>query len=108
MRLAYEERRNYMVQRMNQIPGVSCIQPEGAFYVMMNIEQLIGKTLHGRIIQNSDDFADVFLKEGLVAVVPGTGFGSPNFVRWVYATSMDCIKKGLDRLEQFLASASLS
>ena len=103
MRKAFEARRDYMVKRMNEIPHVSCITPEGAFYVMMNIEALIGKTLYGRKINSADDFADVFLKEGLVAVVPGAGFGAPNFVRWAYATSMENIKKGLDRLETFLA-----
>ena len=103
MRQAFEERRNYIVERMNQIPGVSCIMPEGAFYVMMNLEQLIGKTIHGVEITNDDVFADAFLKYGLVAVVPGSGFGAPSFVRWSYATSMDNIKEGLARLEKFLA-----
>ena len=99
MRKAFEERRNYMVERMNQIEGVSCIKPEGAFYVMMNIEKLIGKELHGTVIKDSDDFGNLFLKYGKVAVVPGTGFAAPNFVRWSYATSMENIKEGLDRLE---------
>ena len=103
MKKAFEERRNYIVERMNQIPGVSCIMPEGAFYVMMNLEQLIGKTIHGVEITNDDVFADAFLKYGLVAVVPGSGFGAPNFVRWSYATSMDNITEGLARLEKFLA-----
>ena len=53
-------------------------------------------------ITNDDVFADAFLKKGLVAVVPGSGFGAPNFVRWSYATSMENIKEGLDRLEKFL------
>ena len=103
MRKSFEERRNYIVERMNSIPGVSCIKPEGAFYVMMNLEQLIGKTIHGVEITNDDVFADAFLKYGLVAVVPGSGFGAPNFVRWSYATSLDNIKEGLNRLEKFLA-----
>ena len=102
MRKAFEERRDYIVARMNAIPGVSCIKPEGAFYVMMNLEQLIGRTIHGVEIVNDDVFADAFLKYGLVAVVPGSGFGAPNFVRWSYATSLDNIKEGLDRLEKFL------
>lgn len=102
MRRAFEERRNYIVERMNQINGVSCIKPEGAFYVMMNIEKLIGKTIQGELIQTSDNFSTAFLKHGLVATVPGSGFGAPNFVRWSYATSLDNIKKGLDRLEAFL------
>lgn len=102
MRQAFEERRNYLVERMNQIDGVSCIKPEGAFYVMMNIEKLLGKTIHGEVIHSSDDFSTAFLKHALVATVPCSGFGAPNFVRWSYATSMDNIKKGLDRLEAFL------
>lgn len=102
MRLAFERRRNYMVERMNKIEGVSCIKPHGAFYVMMNIEKLIGKKLHGQIIHNADDFGTLFLKYGKVAVVPGTSFGAPNFVRWSYATSIENIREGLSRLERFL------
>lgn len=102
MRTAFEERRNYIVERMNAIPGVSCIKPEGAFYVMMNLDKIVGRTIHGRVIRDGDDFADLFLKEGLVAVVPCSGFGAPNYVRWSYATSMQNIKEGLDRLEKFL------
>lgn len=103
MRDEFEARRNYIVERMNQIEGVSCLNPEGAFYVMMNIEKLIGRTFGEITIKDSDDFAKAFLEQGLVAVVPCSGFGAPNFVRWSYATSMDNIKAGLDRLEKFLA-----
>ena len=102
MRLAFERRRNYMVEHMNKIPNISCIKPHGAFYVMMNIEKLIGKELHGEVIRNADDFGNLFLKYGKVAVVPGTSFNAPNFVRWSYATSIENIKEGLSRLERFL------
>lgn len=102
MRKVFEVRRNYIVKRMNEIPDVSCIMPDGAFYVMMNISELIGKTLGGRLIQNDDDFAVAFLEKGLVAVVPCSGFGAPNFVRWTYAASMENIREGLNRLEKFL------
>ena len=103
MREAFEERRNYMVERMNQIEGVSCIKPEGAFYVMMNISKIFGKELFGHVIKDADDFGNMFLKYGKVAVVPGTSFGAPDFIRWSYATSMENIKAGLDRLECFLS-----
>ena len=103
MRRAFEERRNYIVERMSSIEGVSCLKPQGAFYVMMNLKQLIGKELHGVMINDADDFADLFLKEGLVATVPCTGFGAPEYCRWSYATAMENIKEGLDRLEKFLA-----
>lgn len=102
MRQEFEKRRNYMVKRMNEIPGVSCRMPEGAFYVMMNISQLLGKTIGGASINSADDFAMAFLDQGLVAVVPSTGFGIDNFVRWSYATSMENIEEGLNRLEKFL------
>lgn len=102
MRLAFLERRDYIVKRINSIPGVSCIVPNGAFYVMMNIEQLIGKTLGGKLIENDDDFAVALLEKSLVAVVPCSGFGMKNFVRWSYAASMENIEKGLDRLEKFV------
>ena len=102
MRQEFEKRRNYIVKRMNEIPGVSCRMPEGAFYVMMNISQLLGKTIGGATINSADDFAMAFLDQGLVAVVPSTGFGIDNFVRWSYATSMENIEEGLNRLEKFL------
>lgn len=102
MREAFEARRNYMVERMNAIEGVSCIKPEGAFYVMMNIEKLLGRTIDGVTIRSGNDFATTFLKGGLVAVVPGEGFEAPGFVRWSYAASMENIQEGLDRLERFL------
>lgn len=102
MRAAFEERRNSMVARINAIPGVHCLKPEGAFYIMMNLTDILGQTLHGRTIHTADDFADVFLKEGLVATVPGTGFGAPGFVRWSYTCSLETIQKGMDRLERFL------
>lgn len=104
MRKAFEQRRNYIVERMNRMDGASCIRPEGAFYVMMNMEQLIGKTIHGELIHTSDQFCAAFLRHGLVATVPGSGFGAPNFVRWSYSASMENIKKGMDRLEAFLKS----
>ena len=103
MRKVFEQRRNYFVKRLNSIPGVSCIMPEGAFYIMMNIEKLIGRTIGGVEITDDDVFAKAFLKQGLVAVVPCSGFGIKNFVRWTYATSMENIEEGLNRLEKFLA-----
>ncbi|MEG1857341.1 MAG: pyridoxal phosphate-dependent aminotransferase [Pseudoflavonifractor sp.] len=102
MRQAFEARRDYIVERMNAIPGVSCLRPEGAFYVMMDLKELFGRTLHGTKIITAEDFAETFLKVGLVATVPGTGFGAPGFVRWSYACSLENIREGMDRLERFL------
>ncbi len=100
---AFDERRKYMADRINSIDGVSCLTPKGAFYVMMNISALKGKKIAGRVIETADDFAGVFLDEELVAVVPGNGFDAPDYVRWSYATSLDNIKEGIDRLERLLA-----
>ena len=103
MKKAFEERRNHMVERMNKIDGVSCIMPDGAFYIMMNISKLIGKKINGVEITGSDVFAEQFLEIEKVAVVPGKSFGTDIHVRWSYATSMENINKGLDRLETFIS-----
>lgn len=102
MRKAFEARRDYIVQRVGEIEGVSCIKPEGAFYLMMNIEKIIGRSIGGVRINNDNDFATEFLKQGMVALVPGEGFSAPGFVRWSYASSLANIEEGMDRLEQFL------
>lgn len=105
MRQQLEKRRNHLVERMNKIQGVSCIKPQGAFYVMMDMSNFVGKTMYGKVIENDADFAALFLEKALVATVPCTAFAAPNFLRWSYATSMENIDKGLDRLEKFIAEA---
>jgi len=102
MKAEFKKRRDYMYERINSIEGVSCIMPKGAFYIMMNIDDIIGRTLFGKKINGSDDFAELFLEKALVAIVPCSGFGADNYLRWSYATSMDSIKIGLDRLEKFI------
>ena len=102
MKAEFKKRRDYMHKRINEIDGVSCILPQGAFYVMMNIDKIIGRTIYGKMINGSDDFAELFLEKALVAIVPCSGFGVDNYLRWSYATSMESIEKGLDRLEKFL------
>ncbi|MBR5219088.1 MAG: pyridoxal phosphate-dependent aminotransferase [Clostridia bacterium] len=104
MKAEYKSRRDYMVERINSMEGVSCRKPNGAFYVMMNIKALIGKEIAGCKINSASDFAEALLEKAKVAVVPGEGFMADGFVRWSYATSLDNIKKGLDRLEAFLRS----
>jgi len=104
MRAEFEKRRNYIVGRINAIEGMSCRKPEGAFYVMLNIEKQIGRKLGGKLINNSDDFSLAFLESGRVAAVSCSGFGCDNFIRLTYATSMDAIKEGMDRLELFVGA----
>jgi aspartate aminotransferase len=99
---AFIERRNYMVKKINAIPGLSCVMPNGAFYVLMNISKLIGSEVAGRKINSSDDFADVLLEKAQVALVPGSGFGIDTHVRLSYATSLENITEGLNRIEALL------
>ena len=91
-----------MVERINSMDGISARMPHGAFYVMMNIKPLLGKTICGCKIESASDFAEALLSRAKVALVPGEGFMAPGYLRWSYATSMENIKKGLDRLEKFL------
>lgn len=107
MRKVFEQRRNHIVSRVNEINGVSCIMPEGAFYVMMNIEKLIGKTIEGTVINNDDDFAMALLEKCGVALVPLSGFGAPNYVRLTYAASMNDIDEGLNRIAKFLKDVEI-
>lgn len=103
MQLAYTRRRKYFLERISKLDSVSCLEPDGAFYIFMNITKLLGRTIQGVQINSSNDFAKALLEKGLVAVVPGEAFGAPGYVRWSYATSMDNIREGLDRLEKFLS-----
>jgi aspartate aminotransferase len=102
MRVEFEKRRDYIYERINAMDGLSCRKPDGAFYIMLNIEKQIGRTLGGKQIRSSDDFSLALLEIGKVAAVSCTGFGCDNFVRLTYAASMESIKKGIDRLERFV------
>ena len=102
MRSAFEERRRYMLERFDNLPQVSYITPDGAFYLFVNVAATFKKKFNGCLVQTSEQLADLLLEEALVAVTPGTGFGAPEYIRLSYAVSMDKIKTGLDRIESFL------
>ena len=95
----FAKRRDFMYERINSIEHLSCEKPKGAFYIMINIKDVLGKNLNGKAINSSMDFANYLLDEALVAVVPGIGFGVDEFIRVSYATDMDTIKEGLDRID---------
>ncbi len=101
MRKAFDERRQYMVKTINEIQNVSCVEPEGAFYVMVNIAHFLGKTISGVDIKNSIDLASLLLDEANIAVIPGIAFGADDYLRLSYATSMSNIEEGLKRLKKF-------
>ncbi|MBR6765461.1 MAG: pyridoxal phosphate-dependent aminotransferase [Clostridia bacterium] len=101
----FDSRRKYMVQAVNEINGLSAQTPKGAFYVMVSIKDIIGKSYNGRKISGSMDFAEILLDETMTAVVPGGPFGLDHYIRLSYATSMETIKKGLDRIKKFAEGA---
>ena len=100
----FDKRRIYMYEKINSIDGISCLLPQGAFYIMVNISKLFGKTSNGIVINNSDDFSKALLEKEKVVVIPGSAFGNTNYVRLSYAMGMDSIVKGLDRIENFVKS----
>ncbi len=100
MAQAFVRRRDVLVDGLNAIPGVRCRKPQGAFYVFPSIQGVLGKSFQGRKLATDMDFAAYLLDEALVAVVPGTPFGAPGYMRLSYATSMETIEKGLKRIKE--------
>lgn len=98
----FSNRRDYMIDKVNSIENLSCVKPEGAFYAMVNISKAIEKEYDGVYVKDSMDFAKVLLEKANVAVVPGIGFGVDKYIRLSYATSMENIKEGLKRIENFV------
>lgn len=94
----FEKRRNAMVKGLNSIDGISCIKPQGAFYVFANVSRSLGKRFKGKTIKGSVDMANYLLDEAGIAVVPGEPFGDDSFLRLSYATSMDNVVHGVRRI----------
>ena len=99
----FEARRNAMVEKINSIPGLSCMKPQGAFYIMLNITGVMGKTYNGRVIDSSQTFAELLLADKHVAVVPGNAFEAEGFCRLSYAVAMESCMEGLRRIEEFVS-----
>jgi aspartate aminotransferase len=104
MRREFEERMKYMVEKLNKIKGVSCLKSSGAFYAFPNVSKILEKGVkyNGKRIINSFDLADFILKEAEVALIPGSAFEAEGYLRLSYATSMEDVKEGLDRIENIL------
>ena len=98
----FERRRNYLVHRLESIPGISCHKPEGAFYTFPNVSSFYGKEFNGTYIRNSSGLAYYLLREAGVALVPGVAFGADDFIRISYSTSMENIERGMDRIAEAL------
>ncbi|MDU4884630.1 pyridoxal phosphate-dependent aminotransferase [uncultured Clostridium sp.] len=98
----FERRRNYMAKTLEEMNNLSIIKPQGAFYIMINIDECLGKEINGEKINDSMDFSAKLLENEKVAVIPGKAFGLDNYVRVSYATSMELIEKGLERINKFV------
>lgn len=98
----FEKRRNYMANTLEEMNNLSIIKPQGAFYIMINIDKCLGKEINGEKINDSMDFSAKLLEDEKVAVIPGKAFGLDNYVRVSYATSMELIEKGLERINKFV------
>ncbi|MEK4126512.1 pyridoxal phosphate-dependent aminotransferase [Anoxybacillus sp. FSL W8-0382] len=98
MRQAFEQRLNIIYERLIQIPGFSCVKPQGAFYLFPNAKEAATMTGYEHV----DAFVEALLEEAKVALVPGSGFGAPNNVRLSYATSLDSLHEALNRIETFI------
>jgi aspartate aminotransferase len=100
----FDRRRKAVTALLNDIPGITCRLPEGAFYVFPNVSGLFGKRFGEKALRSGDDVADYLLTDAKVAVVPGGGFGAPDYIRLSYATSMEAIQKGLARIADAVAA----
>jgi len=98
----FKRRRDYIVQELNSIKGVSCLVPGGAFYVFPNVSGLFGKGIGGHKIGDSVELANYLLEKGRIAVVPGVAFGADDYIRISFATSMENVKEGMRRLKESL------
>ncbi|MDW7774273.1 MAG: pyridoxal phosphate-dependent aminotransferase [Desulfobulbaceae bacterium] len=103
MKQAFLPRRDFFVRDLESIEGITCVNPRGAFYVFPNFSAYYGRSINGTTINDSVAMADYFLDEAKVASVPGAAFGADNFIRFSFATSMDVIQRGMERIKKALA-----
>ncbi len=106
MRRAFDRRRQTIHRLLNEIPGVSCFDPEGAFYVFPNLEGLLGRSFRGRLASNTLELAEIVLEEALVAFVPGEAFGAPGYGRFAYALSDEDLERGVARIADLAAEGA--
>jgi len=102
MRKEFEFRRDLVIRRLNELPGIKCALPEGAFYAFFDVSSYFGKTLGGRAITDSTTFCAAALEVGHVNLVQGSAFGMEGYARLSFATSRERINQGIDRLGAFL------
>ena len=102
MKVEFEHRRDYIYQRVSQIPLLETLNPEGAFYLFVDFGKLLGREYKGEPIESVNQVASILLEDYKVVVIPCEDFGFPNFIRLSYAISREAIGKGIDRIEEFV------
>ena len=102
MKVAFDRRRKKIVSMLNEIPGVECPMPQGAFYVYPSVQKLMGKTIAGVTVNSSAELAALILEKAEVAVVPGEAFGPSGYIRLSYALGDDDLVEGITRLQKLL------
>ncbi len=105
MREVFDRRRRTIHRMLNECPGVTCAEPEGAFYAFPSVAGVLGRTIGGQRIESSADLAEVAIDTAKVAVVPGEAFGAPGYLRLSYALGDDDLVEGVSRLQKLLATA---
>jgi aspartate/methionine/tyrosine aminotransferase len=103
MRTAFDRRRRLIHRMLNEIPGVTCPEPLGAFYAFPSFEGVLGRTIRGRTASTTTELAEVILDEAEVAIVPGEAFGAPGYARLSYALGDDDIERGVTRIGELLS-----
>ena len=99
----FEKRRDYVLGRIDRLPGVTCVPPGGAFYAFMNVSAHFGRTLGGRLVSDSTSFCVAALAGAHVATVMGSAFGAEGYARLSFATDLETLGRGFDALEAFLS-----
>ncbi len=102
MKVAFDRRRMTITKMLNEIEGVNCPEPEGAFYVYPSVKNLIGKSIRGKVVNSSAELSALILDEVEVAVVPGEAFGTPGYIRLSYALGDDDLIEGVSRIQDLL------
>lgn len=102
MRKEFDKRRRFLVNRLNQMEGITCVNADGAFYLMPNVTAFYGRSYNGKVIADSFALADFLLEEARIAVVPGGAFEAPDNLRISYSNSMESLITGMDRMEEAL------
>jgi aspartate/methionine/tyrosine aminotransferase len=105
MREVFDRRRRLIHRMLNECEGVTCVEPEGAFYAFPSVRGLLGRRVGGTLVTSSDELARVAIEEAKVAVVSGEAFGAPGYFRMSYALGDDDIAEGVARLAKLFATA---